>query len=251
MGKGPSATSLLPIPKPRGRGRPPKQKNLTISQRRFVEILMADPNFDVKEACRKAGYASPHVMAYKLLRLRQIQAYLADKMREREKKSNVSNERILCEVDTMALRDPVDLCDKQTGLIITDDLRKIPEGIRRCIDGIEVKQKIDKLGRPVGQTIRLKLVPKATALELAMKHRGLLAPIKVDVKQGLDWDQLIDDGTEDEDLVEKRLAHNPSLADKKWMDPPQPEKDEDPDEEDDEDDPEDDGDSEDDEDEDE
>lgn len=206
MKNGTAGTSLLTIKKEGERVNSKVMNTITIKQMDFVNYLMQDPGFDPRKAAAKAGYKSVHVMGYKLLKKRSVQEYLGTRMRERERATGITNARILQELERITLRDPIGLCD-ENGLIITDDLRKIPEDMRRNIDGIEVKQRLDKkTGAVVGQTIRLKLVSKATAIELSMKHRGLLAPLKVDAKVTLDWDKLIGDDDDDaDDLVERRI----------------------------------------------
>lgn len=211
MKNGTQGTSLITIKKPGERTNRKIIDKITIKQMDFVNALMQDPGFDPRKAAAKAGYKSCHVMGYKLLRKRTVQEYLGTRMREREKATGVTNARVLQELEKITLRDPIGLCD-ENGLIITDDLRKIPEDMRRNIDGIEVKQRLDKkTGEVVSQTIRLKLVSKATAIELSMKHRGLLAPLKVDAKVSLDWDKLIGDDDE-EDPVERRILETTAAS---------------------------------------
>lgn len=156
----------------------------------FVHALMSSAVFNPTEAARIAKYRHPKQAANKLLQDERIQSILGKAMQEREERMEVTGDRILEELDICATRDILDLCD-ENGHIIVDDLRKIPERLRRCIDSVKVKQAIDQDGNTF-QQIELKLVPKIAALELSMKHRGMLAPKKHEVKQqfNFDWDRL-------------------------------------------------------------
>ena len=176
---------------------------LTVSERTFVAELLANNLFDPTRAARKAGYKAPSQAANKLMKRRRIKAALGKALKQRMDRCELTADRVLKEVEYCALRDPIALCD-ENGLIVIDDLRRIPEQIRRCIDGIKCKQYTDENGG-VTQTIELKLVSKAVALELAMKHFGMLAPLKVDLRVPTDWEPLYGDDDEPVDEVETRL----------------------------------------------
>lgn len=187
---------------PRKRGS--NLSSLTDQQEIFVRELLADDLFSTTEAARRAGYKNPSQAANKLLKNPVIQAALGKRQYERSQRLEIEGDRILQEVAACALRDPLDLCDEQ-GRIMIDDLSKIPERMRRAIDGIKVKQHTNKEGE-VTQTIELRLVPKATMLELAMKHLGLLSPTQHEVKHSLDWDSLYGEDTGVPDAIEARIA---------------------------------------------
>lgn len=175
----------------------------TVSEQTFVAELVANNLFDPTRAARKAGYKNPSQAANKLMKRRRVKAALGKALKERMDRCELTADRVLKEVEYCALRDPIGLCDKN-GFIIIDKLSSIPEQLRRCIDGIECRQYTDENGR-VTQVIKLKLVSKAVALELAMKHFGMLAPLKVAVKVQTDWEPLYGDDEEPMDEVETRL----------------------------------------------
>lgn len=94
----------------------------------------------------------------------------------------------------MATRDPIDLCDPDTGEIQTDDLREIPERMRRAIDGI--KQKVRTYRNPAGEEVReveteLKLCSKVASVDMLMKHLSLYAAEKHAHEITADWDAML------------------------------------------------------------
>jgi len=162
---------------------------LTAKQQAFVLALLTSPTWDYADAARAAGYANAsegsivakHPAVHKILtRLRN----------ERVERAKVTSDRILQEVDTLALSDPIDLCDVN-GLVIVSDLRLLPERMRRCIKSMKIKRYSDAEGNE-RQEIHLELHPKVQALELSMRHRGMLNDkVKVDSTVSVDWDNLL------------------------------------------------------------
>ena len=92
-------------------------------------------------------------------------------------------------------------------LTVHYEITQLPAHIRRAIDGIKVKQQFDEEGNVCGQTVELKMVPKATALDMAMKHLGLYELDNDQRKQimALDWESLLNE-PEDVDVIEARLV---------------------------------------------
>lgn len=189
----------------------PKSKSynkLTGQQKQFILYLLESKDLNVSEAASRAGYSAPDQAGAKLMRNPIVAAEVQYALSQRALRAEVTADRILQEVDNAALRDPVDLADPETGQIEVSDLRKIPESIRRCIDGLKVKQTINRNGEPV-QTIELKLIPKLGALELAMKHRGMLDLVGMqkpkDTTVKFDWNELYGKPDFTDDPVQQRL----------------------------------------------
>ena len=88
--------------------------------------------------------------------------------------------------------------------------RSLPPRIRRCIDGIKVKQHTDAEGN-VSQSFELRLAPKTPAVELAMKHFGMFTPETQNVKHVFDWDSLYGRSTEP-DPIELRIEQERSAV---------------------------------------
>lgn len=168
-------------------------KRLTEQQKMFVCALLNDPQFRPLQAAIKAGYATPHSAGTRLMKNRNVAKVLAQEQKKRINRTKLSADRLLEELAYIALRDPLDLCDAD-GHIVIDDLRNIPERMRRCIESIEVEQEVDPdTDKVVNQKIKLKLAPKTPALELAMKHFGMLVDrraINLNTKVSIDWDKV-------------------------------------------------------------
>jgi hypothetical protein len=177
---------------------------LTDKQRMFVLELLASNDFCPTRAARAAGYKSPSVQAFQLLNKPAIQAALGKAQREREERCEVRADLVLQEVAYCALRDPIDLCDED-GRICVDDLRKLPERIRRCIDSFKIKRRIDPETGEIEDSIELRLAPKIASLELAMKHLGLLTERKEISLKGIDWEPLYKSSEGEPDLIEQKV----------------------------------------------
>ena len=178
-------------------------KRLSTNAQVFVAELLNDNLFNPTAAAKRAGYAAPSVAANKLMKDKRIQAILGKALRDRLERLEMSGDTLLRELSYCALRDPIDLCNEH-GQIDVDDLRKIPERIRRCIDSIRINDYTDKKGNTV-RTIELKLTSKLAAIELGMKHFGMLAPQQHQVTMtSINWDDLCKQGKV-EDLVEAEI----------------------------------------------
>ena len=116
----------------------------------------------------------------------------------------ITRDEIVAELSNIALKDLIELCDEKGN--IQCDLRKIPANARRWIDGIEVDQTLSKSGKIIGQKIKLKLVPKMQAIEYLMKHFGMFAPDKTEMKHSIDWDSMYDQNKPDGlDVIEGEI----------------------------------------------
>ncbi len=184
-------------------------KRITDKMRIFAFEYLID--FDNRRAAIAAGYPkrSASAIACKLLKHPVIKAIVAKAQRERLEGCELESKRVLQELVYCALRDPIDLCDEH-GRIAVDDLNQIPEQIRRCIDSFKITRYTDKKTGDTRDVIELKLTSKLAAIELAMKHLGLFAAEKHELKQLIDWDQLYSDsgegnGSLPESPVEERL----------------------------------------------
>lgn len=182
---------------------PPAQKTmrkLSLKELRFVSEYLAC--MDPCVAAVKAGYSKP--MGKKLLANPIIAKMIAYEDQKTCEKLELSREEILLQLYYCVTRNAADFCDED-GKIITD-VRFLSERARNTIDSIEQDVYYDMEGNQCLKT-RLKLVPKATALDMAMKHKGLFAPQQVDLalsnRPVLDWSKLYGkpEGVEDADDV--------------------------------------------------
>lgn len=185
----------------------------------FATEYVVDLNGE--EAAIRAGYSkkTARVIACNLLKHPLVSKIVGKLLRENNEQRELRREDVLRELMYMAFRDPIDFCDKN-GMIRIDDLRLLPERVRRCIDGIKVRQKTDRNG-DVTQTVELKLCPKTPAIDLCMKHLGMFPDKVAETLQrlALDYDQMynkpdgqrvIEGTSEPVDPIEQRLAQEES-----------------------------------------
>lgn len=178
------------------------QTTLSVTQKLFAMALLADPTFNLTRAAEKAGYAQPAVSGHDQLNNPVVARFIGQEIARRAQRLQITAERVLEELACIAYRDPVEFCEKETGRIQIDDIRKIPEVARRCIDGIKVKQTTrtdpETGDLVVTQEVELKLCSKTGALELLMKHLGMMVEKKeIQLLHQFDWSQLYRDGRDD------------------------------------------------------
>lgn len=159
-------------------------------ERKFVEALVSDPKWNLTKAAEVAGYKNPRVMGQKLVKRKRINLYLGHFLGKRRESAELTSDDVLRELAYALKRDPVDLVDEE-GRFYTN-LNEIPEKLRHCIDGIEVEQLYDD-GEVVGHRIKFKFVPKASMIELAMKHLGMLdaSGNNTGEKAKISWDEFL------------------------------------------------------------
>jgi phage terminase small subunit len=169
-----------------------KEKLLSERQERFVVEFATTANS--RQAALNAGYSKKvaSVMACRLLKNPAVVAALNRIKSKDEKKLELTRERVLAELSKGLFRDPAGMENGQ-GFVVTS-LRDIPAELRTIIDGFEVTQQMGDDGEgnyvPISQKIKVKLVPKASVIDMGMKHLGAYAAEKQETKVSLDWDQL-------------------------------------------------------------
>lgn len=165
---------------------------LTPRQERFVVEYCADRNG--QRAAIAAGYSKnvAGVTASKLLAKPLVVAAILKVNSKDEKKFELTRERVLAELSKGLFRDPAGM-ENSDGFMVTS-LKEIPPELRTIIDSFKVTQQLGDDGEgnyiPVSQKIEVKLVPKASVTDMAMKHLGAYAAEKQETKVSLDWDSL-------------------------------------------------------------
>lgn len=168
---------------------------LTPRQERFIVEYCV--HFDGKRAAIAAGYSTKtaQVTASKLLTKPRIAAAIQKVGAKDCKKLELTREKVLGELAKSLFRDPIGM-ENADGFVVTS-LKEIPRELRVIIDGFKVFQQMEydeeaRVSRPVSQKIEVKLVPKASTIDMAMKHLGAYAPVetKNDNHLRLDWDSL-------------------------------------------------------------
>ncbi|MFC2476107.1 MAG: terminase small subunit [Catonella sp.] len=133
-------------------------------QKRFVSEYIIDLN--AKQAAIRAGYSpkTAEVQASRLLSLVKVQTEIAKAMEDREKRTGITQDRVLAELSAIAFAkatDYVEIDDDGAVKIkatasLTDEQKKAIAGIKEGANGVEVK-----------------LVDKTKALEMLSRHLGL------------------------------------------------------------------------------
>ena len=137
---------------------------LNEKQKRFVSEYIIDLN--AKQAAIRAGYSpkGAEPQASRLLSNAKIQVEIAKAMEDREKRTGITQDRVLAELSAIAFAkatDYVEIDDDGAVKIkatasLTDEQKKAIAGIKEGANGIEVK-----------------LVDKTKALEMLSRHLGL------------------------------------------------------------------------------
>mgnify|MGYP003745358937 CR=1 FL=1 len=136
---------------------------LSAKQQRFVDEYLVDLN--ATQAAIRAGYSEKTAGAqgFDLLKKPEIEAAIAEAMKRRSKRTDVTQDRVVKELAAMAFYDPADLAS--TPVNSPKDIANLPEDVRRSIVGWSW----DKFGNFV-----LKLSPKTPSLDLLARHLGML-----------------------------------------------------------------------------
>ncbi len=158
-----------------------------------------------KAAVIAAGYGknSAAVQAYKLLQNPAVRREIAKAMAVLRKQYEAQLDAAMGELVHCLTRRATDMIDPKTGRML--DLHQLPERIDASIDGYEEDHFVDKQGNHHVKK-KVKLVSKATAIDMALRIKGAYAPDKVDVRAQakVDLTQLygMPDGALDPDRIE-------------------------------------------------
>lgn len=150
---------------------------LTKMQRAFVNILLTMEDPDPEKAAKQAGYTA--MPGSTLIRHPVIYEVYIQLLEEQNRKSKITQEKIVEELAALALMDPTDLLYDDDGTIKVRDLATLSPLQRKLVDKISVtnnKKMVD--GEMVNETsFTLSSITsqvKLRALELLMKHKGML-----------------------------------------------------------------------------
>ena len=138
---------------------------LTPKQTLFVSEYLIDLN--ATKAAIRAGYSA--TTAYSIgsenLTKPEIQQAIQEAQLDRQKRTEITQDRVLKELALIAFIDIKDAFDEDGSLL---PISKMPEDIRRAIGGMDYTTIGD-----VGGTSKIKLIDKKSALELLGKHMKL------------------------------------------------------------------------------
>nr|DAJ35965.1 MAG TPA: Terminase small subunit [Caudoviricetes sp.] len=149
------------------RGGDDVQDKLTAKQQRFIDEYLVD--FNATQAAIRAGYRKQN--AYQIgsenLRKPKIQSEIARRQRDLQKRTEVSQDRVVKELARIAFVDASVVC--------VTDFDKLTDDQRAAIQG----------AKPTNFGWEIKLCDKIKALELLGRHIGMFAD-KLEVKGSID-----------------------------------------------------------------
>lgn len=147
-----------------------KTKKLTEKQRRFVEEYLIDLNGT--QAAIRAGFSDKgaDVAASRLLGNVRVQAAVSEGKRNRSRRVEITQARVLEEIAHIALSDLSEAFERDGDTLRLRKLTDMPEGMRRSIESIR-EQPTEK-----GVVRSVKLHSKVAALKMLADHLGLEAP---------------------------------------------------------------------------
>lgn len=159
----------------------PPKKQLSIRRHAFVLEYLKDGK--PREAAIRAGYleSSAAQQASALLKMPEIAEEIAKRRGKIADRVELNVANTLEELRRLMLSDPADLFDEAGQL---KSIHQIPKDTRHAIASFEVEEKFSGEGadrKVVGRLVKVKLWPKTSAIENAMKHLDLLAATKVDI----------------------------------------------------------------------
>jgi hypothetical protein len=192
--------------------KPDVQAQLDDRERRFVHEYCKD--YDGIRALKVAGFTGSLGAHFaRLMKKVVIQKAIGAHQYKQLSQCDYDAERLRQEIGYAAFRDIIQLVDEE-GVFITDDLRQIPEPMRRCINHIEIRQVFGREGEIVGQQFKIKLVDKLLAMQLYGKMIGAIDHEYQSMfhvggpSNPIDWNYLyLEDGQADTlALIEKEIA---------------------------------------------
>lgn len=187
-----------------------KKDPWTNKQRVFVEEYLVD--FNGTRAAKVAGYSVPQVESSKLLQKPHIAKYIEDSIEAKRAALELSREDILLQLYYLATRKAGDFVDEDGAI---KPIHQMSERAQAAIDGIEQEVFVNEETGDKRIKTKLRLSPKATAIDLAMKHKGLFAPDKQDVRLvKVDLTQLYEP-VDEPDEIEARIEEVKRLPPKK------------------------------------
>ena len=141
--------------------------NLTPKQKRFCEEYLIDLN--ATQAATRAGYSkiTARLTGHRMITNDNIQTEIQKLMKAREKRTEITQDRVLEELFYLGFSNIKDYVDASTakGFVTFKDIEKIPDEKARAIEAIKANY---KEGR-----IEFKLHSKTKTLEMIGRHLGM------------------------------------------------------------------------------
>lgn len=175
--------------------RPPRQ--LTPKQQEFVRQYLVDLN--ATQAAIRAGYSARTAewIGPQLLGKTHVAKAIQTAIEQRSTKTEITAERVLRELASIAFLDPADLLEDDGSVKLINNM---PEAARRALAGLDVNEIFDGAQgdqkQAIGLAKKVRLVDKIGAIGLIMKHLGMLQT-KVEGSLQMNHSGNIGDGADD------------------------------------------------------
>lgn len=143
---------------------------LTPKQERFVQEYLVDLN--ATAAAKRAGYSKKTAYSIGLENLKkpEIQNAIQEAMQKRQKRTEISQDKVLLECAKLAFFDIRKLFDENGKPL---DITKLDDDTAAALVGLDVQDVVDIDGNYVGFIKKYKMADKCKMLELLGKHFGL------------------------------------------------------------------------------
>ena len=161
---------------------------LTPKRMRFVDEWLID--FNGKQAAIRAGYSAKtaEAAAARLLRNVKVQAEISRRQKDLQRRTEVTQERVVMELARIAFADATDYAQVETRMIEKDDSTEVSYQTVALKNTAELspEQRAAILGIKQGANgVEVKLHDKIKALELLGRHIGMFND-KLEVKATVD-----------------------------------------------------------------
>lgn len=142
---------------------------LTDKRKAFVEEYLKDLN--ATQAAIRAGYSAKTAeqIGFQLLHNTSVKESIAERMKAREKRTEITQDRVLQEYARLAFLDPRNLFD-ETGR--PKSIKDLDEDTARAIIGLDVAN-VGNSEVGEGEVLKYRLADKKGALDSVARHLGM------------------------------------------------------------------------------
>ena len=160
---------------------------MTDAQKRFCDEYLIDLNATraykvAYSRCKKDETAN--VNGSKLLRNTKVQEYIAERMKEREQRTEITQDMVIKELAKIAFLDIRKLYTENGQLKNIADIDSETAGAISSLETLEEYEGYGDDREKIGDTQKVKLLDKTKALELLGRHLGIFNDkIDVNVKE--------------------------------------------------------------------
>ena len=154
---------------------------LNARQQQFIAEYCIDLN--ATQAAIRAGYSPKTAgqLGFDLLKKVEIQEKVQEFQEKRQKRTNITADRVLQELGRIALFDPRNLLNPDGS---PRPINELDDDTAAVLAGMDISEEYEGTGEDrkfIGYTKKMKFADKVGALTLAMRHLGMLTD-KLEIK---------------------------------------------------------------------